>query len=61
MNIMIDDLLLHSDERLSNINVCNDLWLNSIDDIIKYCETNPNAHAGQFIGVSTNWYKRFIY
>lgn len=58
MNIMIDDLLLHSDERLSNINVCNDLWLNSIDDIIKYCETNPNAHAGQFVGVSTNWYKK---
>lgn len=29
-----------------------------MNDIIKYCETNPNAHSGQFIGVSTNFYKR---
>lgn len=58
MNKLIDDLLVHKTDRLSNIVVENHLWLNSVNDIIKYCETNPNAHSGQFIGVSTNFYKK---
>ena len=58
MNQLIDDLLLHKNDRLSNIIVENHLWLNSVDDIVKYCETNPNAHSGQFVGISTNYYKK---
>lgn len=58
MNQLIDDLLLHKNDRLSSIVVENHLWLNSVNDIIKYCESNPNAHSGQFVGVSTNHYKK---
>lgn len=55
MNNVIDDLIVHKDTRLSSIVVDNHLWLNSINDVINYCENNPNAHSGQFIGTHTNF------